>query len=208
MKLISIFGLTGLVAVSLAQTVDSSQNFGSLFPQGHSENVLLSRTARVRGDLVTILVSENSTASFSATTQTSKKDSTSVPRPTLPLVDFLGGSALSKVLGGGASSSANSSVAGAGSTTQSGQFTARLTVVIKDVLPNGNMVVEGTRFVTVNKELQSVILTGIIRRDDVRSDNTILSENVANAEIKAEGKGAVADKQRRGFISRILDWLF
>lgn len=70
------------------------------------------------------------------------------------------------------------------------------------------MVIKGTRSVTVNKEVQTFVLTGTIRRDDVRSDNTVLSENIANADIRLEGKGTIHDRTRRGLLTQILDWLF
>lgn len=208
MKALLVSALLGTVVVAAGQVTDPRENFGSLFPQKGHQSWLATRTARSEGDIVTILISETSTASFSATTSAAKKDSTTVDRPVVPLLDFLGGSFLNKIVGSGASSGASSSVSGTGSTTQSGRFSTRLSAVVREVLPNGNLVIEGTRWVMVNKEVQSVVLTGIIRRDDVRSDNTVLSEDIANAEIRAEGKGVIADRQRRGFITRLLDWLF
>lgn len=70
------------------------------------------------------------------------------------------------------------------------------------------MVVEGTRVIKVNKEEQMITFTGIVREDDVLADNTVLSERVAEAKITNLGKGLAADRQRRGIITRILDWLF
>ena len=74
--------------------------------------------------------------------------------------------------------------------------------------PNGNMLVEGTRMVKLNKEDQAITFSGTIRSDDVRADNTILSENIAEVRITNVGKGLISDRQRRGIITRILDWLF
>ena len=70
------------------------------------------------------------------------------------------------------------------------------------------MLIEGARLVKVNNETQNLVLTGIVRPDDVRSDNTVASENLANAEIKSEGIGLIVDRQRRGLLTRLLDWLF
>ena len=83
-----------------------------------------------------------------------------------------------------------------------------MSAVIKKVLPNGNLVIEGTRFVKINKDIQTFILTGMVRKDDVRADNTVLSESLADADIKLEGKGPIADRQRKGILARLLDWLF
>ena len=79
---------------------------------------------------------------------------------------------------------------------------------IKYTLPNGNLVIEGTRFVQVNKETQKLIITGVIRQDDINADNTIFSESIANADIRYDGKGTVGDRQRKGILSQLLDWLF
>jgi flagellar L-ring protein precursor FlgH len=70
------------------------------------------------------------------------------------------------------------------------------------------MVIEGTRMVKVNKEDQAITFAGIVRADDVRADNTVLSENIAEVRITNVGKGLISDRQRRGIITRILDWLF
>jgi flagellar L-ring protein precursor FlgH len=80
---------------------------------------------------------------------------------------------------------------------------------VKEVLPNGNLVLEGTRDLKLNKETQQIVISGIVRRDDVRPDNTVLSENMAMAEIRSMGTGGViADRQRRGILTRLVDFLF
>ena len=84
-----------------------------------------------------------------------------------------------------------------------GQIAAR---VVK-VLDNGNMVVEGRRSVVVNNETQVITLSGVIRPEDVTSNNTILSSQVADAEIQMEGRGVLAEAQSPGILFRFLDWL-
>jgi flagellar L-ring protein precursor FlgH len=157
------------------------------------------RIAAKEGDVVTIIVSESSSSSFAAQTSTAKTDQNSITKGLGPILGNL-----IPGLGTGA----NSATSGQGSTTQTGKFSARLTVVIKKVLPNGLLVIEGSRLVNVNKDTQMIKLSGLIRRDDIRSDNTVLSENIADASITGAGKGAIADRQRRGVLTRILDWLF
>jgi flagellar L-ring protein FlgH len=183
--------------LATAQT-HQDDNPGSLWPNRYV-NPLLDRTARREGDLVTILISETSASTFAASTSTSKADKTDIPQINIPFLKNLFPS-----LGIGSSSSSS----GQGQTSQTGSFRARMTAMVKKVLPNGNLIIEGSRWVKVNKEVQTFKLTGIIRRDDVRSDNTILSEMIAEAEITAEGRGAIADRQRRGILTRLLDWLF
>ncbi len=176
----------------------NEQNPGSLW-NATSRNSFMDRTARRAGDLLTVLIREVSSSSIAAKTSTSKTDSNVITKALGPLLG-----ALIPALSTGATGKSD----GDGSTTQTGNLTARMTVVVKQVLPNGNLVIEGTRWVRVNKETQAFTLTGIVRRDDVRSDNTVYSENVAEADIKANGTGAIADRQRRGILTRLLDWLF
>lgn len=174
------------------------QNPGSLWNRS-SRNSFMDRTAKQEGDLLTILIREISSSSFAAQTTTSKSDANSISKALGPLIGALIPAA---------STAGSGTSAGKGATSQTGSFTARMTAVVKQVLPNGNLVIEGTRWVHINKDTQVFTLTGIVRRDDVRSDNTIFSEQIAEAEIKATGTGAISDRQRRGILTRILDWLF
>lgn len=176
----------------------NEQNPGSLW-NATSRNSLMDRTARREGDLLTVLIREISSSSVAAKTSTTKTDSNVITKALGPII----GALIPAMSTGGSGSSA-----GDGSSTQSGNLTARMTVVVKQVMPNGNLVIEGTRWVHVNKETQVFTLSGIVRRDDVRSDNTVYSENIAEADIKATGTGAIADRQRRGILTRLLDWLF
>jgi flagellar L-ring protein FlgH len=157
--------------------------------------------------VVTIVINENSNAQFQANTAATKKDANSTNDSRIPLLDFLKVGLLDTVLKGN-STGVNSSVTGQGQTAQVGRFQTRMAAVVKQVLPNGTMLVEGTRTVKINRESQLFTLSGIIRQDDIRSDNTILSENLANAEIRSEGIGLIYDRQRRGILTRILDFLF
>ncbi len=203
--LISLVAIGLLAPLSaLAQRTDSESNFGSLYPQRNA-SPFLDRIARRPGDLLTILISETSTAQFTASTQATKQDANTVNKMTVPILDKI---PLVKDILGGLSTGNSSSNSGTGSTQQSNRLAARMTVVVKEVFPNGTMFVEGERWIKVNNETQTFVLSGLVRSDDIRTDNTVLSESLANAEIRAEGKGLIAERQRRGLITRILDWLF
>ena len=76
------------------------------------------------------------------------------------------------------------------------------------VLPNGNMVVRGSRDVRVNNETQHIRIQGVIRPEDISSNNVILSTYVAAATIELSGSGVISDKQRVGWGSKILDWVW
>jgi flagellar L-ring protein precursor FlgH len=196
------FWVLGLAASVWGQT-KSDENYGSLFPADY-KNPAVDRTARGVGDILTVVISESSSSNMAASTSGTKKDSNQVG---LPLIGALKLPLIKQIIGD-LSTSADSTVSGQGSTTASSRFSARISVIVKQVLPNGNMVVEGTRWIKVNKEETNITFTGLVRRDDVRADNTVISENVAEAKITNVSKGLIADRQRRGFITRFLDWLF
>ena len=206
MKYTITIACAALTCSALAQ-VDSSKNEGSLYGT-KSQSLIGARTAMGKGDIVTIIISEASAAQFTASTTATKKDTNSTDKTNSSILNWLK-LPLTGALLGANSSAANSSVAGAGTTSGATNFTARISALVKEVLPNGNLVLEGTRDLKLNKETQQIVISGIVRRDDVRPDNTVLSENMAMAEIRSMGTGGViADRQRRGILTRLVDFLF
>lgn len=196
------FAMLALVAAAFGQA-NSEENFGSLVPKNY-KNPVLDRTARNVGDLLTVVVSESASSNLGATTNATKKDANNVG---LPIVEALNLPLIRQIIGD-LSSSADSTVQGSGTTTNTSNMSARVAVIVKQVLPNGNMIVEGTRWVKVNKQETNITFTGIVRRDDVRGDNTVLSQDVAEAKITNISKGLIAERQRKGIITSLLDWLF
>ena len=153
--------------------------------------------ARRVGDIVTIIVVESSKATKSAATQTSKKSEASGS-----LSDFFGLGELPLSMG----TDAGSGYSGTGSTSRSGSMEAKISAIVTQVLPNGNLVLEGTRQVTVNDDIQTITINGIVRPKDVGADNSILSIYLADAQIKYVGDGPTA--QRPGIVTRILQTPF
>ncbi len=198
MKYLAIAFAIMTSSATYAQDISGkSANPGSLWTNS-AKDILADRVARKEGDVITIIVSETSSSSFKAETTGSKNDSTSINKGVGPILANL---IPNWAIG------AKSSNSGKGATTQAGTFSAKITAVVKKVYPNGTMLIEGVRSITRNKETQNFSLSGVIRKEDVRSDNSVLSENIANAVIKADGKGMISDRQRRGILSRLLDWL-
>ena len=78
---------------------------------------------------------------------------------------------------------------------------------MQKVLPNGNLLVEGTRESAFSGEQQTIVLRGAVRKDDVMSNNTVYSYNVADATIKFISKGTITDSQRKGWFHRLWDKL-
>ncbi len=165
---------------------------------GAGNSMFTDKKAHAVGDLLTIIVTENSNATQSATTTVSKKSSTNVAKgvgPILRLIPKFG-------LGG------DSTSAGQGSTTRTNTLNARITVKVIEVKPNGTLVVEGVRSVKTNSDDQITRLTGLVRVEDVAPDNTVLSTAVADANITYTGKGPISDKQKPGFLSKLLKAIF
>jgi flagellar L-ring protein precursor FlgH len=183
-----------------ADEPNASRSNGSLWGR-NSRSLTADIKAHQVGDTVTIIVQETATATSSATTKTSRTDSAKFDGLTSPF------RTLNRLLGA-VGTSASASVNGQGQTNRSGTLVTKLTAVVKEVLPNGNLVIEGTRTVGVNAEKQKVVITGIARPQDIGPDNTISSISIANATIQYDGKGPVGDRQRKGLISTIFGWLF
>lgn len=183
---------------------------GSLWTDNES-NLLADVKATQVGDIVTVIIQERASASKQASTATDRSSGMSASISSLfgyenilqeknPNLDM---SAL-------VDTSFNNSFSGSGQTTRSENLVATLTTQVIDVYPNGNLKIRGGKSVTVNNESQIIYLTGIIRPYDVTSDNTIDSGNILNAQIAYTGKGAISDKQKPGWLMRILDntWPF
>ncbi|HDG98416.1 MAG TPA: flagellar basal body L-ring protein FlgH, partial [Desulfobacterales bacterium] len=104
--------------------------------------------------------------------------------------------------------SMSNSFDGSGSTSRDETMTASITARVVEVLPNGNLYIRGTRQIKVNNEVQYITLSGLIRPYDISPDNTVLSSYIADAKIEYTGKGAVSDKQRPGWLMRLLDYVW
>jgi flagellar L-ring protein precursor FlgH len=184
------------VATSHAQT---KGNPGSLFDPT-VRNPFTDNIARGVGDILTVIVDEKTLADFTASTQATKNDKNSVNAQFfMGLLD-----SLFKPI----STGANSSVSGNGETSQSSRMSATMSTIVKQVMPNGNLVIEGRRSLITNKQTQTIVFSGIVRPSDIRPNNTVRSVNVAEAEIKMDGSGLISQRQRKGILTTIIDWLF
>ena len=158
------------------------------------------------GDVVTIKIIEVAQASNAADTDLSRKSSMSAKVDSLFTAKKLFG--VTPMGQNAFESNAENAHVGKGTTTREGKVTASITALVTHVLPNGNLVIKGTRAVGVNNEEQFITLTGIVRQEDLSRDNAVLSTQIAEAHITLAGAGVVADKQRSGWGMWILDWLW
>lgn len=198
---ISQVGVPADITGSVIPDDGGKTNSGSLYgPQ--SGSIFTDRTARKVGDLLTVVIDEQSLANFAASTNSSKSDSNKVGLKTF--VSFIDD--LFKPLTAG--TNASSSTSGQGATQHTGRMSTRMSVIVKAVQGNGILVIEGRRTLVTNKETQTFVLGGLVRLQDVAADNTVKSAQIAEAEIRMEGKGTIMDRQRKGLITQVLDWLF
>jgi flagellar L-ring protein precursor FlgH len=159
------------------------------------------RASRV-DDVVTILVAESASAATTGNTQTSRKSSTKTTITSLPGIKSPAAQALISAM---PSLSGDSELNGQGTTTRSTTLTTNLTARVAKVLPNGFLVVEGTKNVQINQEWQTVTVRGVVRPADLTNTNTVSSDRVADLEVKLDGKGVVKDAIRRpNFLYRLL----
>lgn len=186
---------------------------GSIWP-GDTKNNLLFVDAKANsvGDIVTVVIAETATSSQQATTDVGKNSSLDMDWTALFGLDRNLG--VSNFLGSGdpfdprAAASLSRNTQGSGTTTRGGSLNAQISVIVIQVLPNGNFAIEGRRSITVNHEEQIVVLRGIIRKVDIDFDNTISSRYIANASISYAGEGVVADEQRVGWLTRALTYVW
>lgn len=157
-------------------------------------------------DLLTVRVIENIEAVGTADSSLTKASKASAGVPSLfGLEDKLPGVIDPANL---ASASSDTSFKGGGATSRSSQLTAVMTTRVAEVLQNGDLLLEGVREITVNGEQQVVVLTGVVRPQDVRRNNTVLSSSVAQLRIQYFGKGLMRDNLKPGWLVRVLNKIF
>ncbi len=184
------------------------QSPGTLW-NGDEGNWLADIKARRVGDIVTVTIEEQASASKQATTDTDRSSSMSAGISSLFGLER---TAEKNNITPSSLVEANfeNEFSGGGKTTRSENLVATLTTQVVQVYPNGNLKIRGGKSVTVNNENQIIYLTGIVRPYDITADNTIDSGNILYAQITYTGKGSISDKQKPGWLMRILDntWPF
>ncbi|MEN6372147.1 MAG: flagellar basal body L-ring protein FlgH [Armatimonadota bacterium] len=154
--------------------------------------------AKQVGDLLTVLISEGSSSSVSASKDYGKSLDHSNGAGAGPLLNLLPDMSFSSKQTG--SSTGKSSV--------STSLVANVTAKVTKVLSNGNLEIQAQRTIITNEEKQEITLTGIVRPQDISSDNTVSSTYLSDVTIKQTGKGAIGDRQKEGVISKIVKYLF
>ena len=178
---------------------------GAIYQAGQDIRLFENSVARRVGDTLTIRLAETTDAQKSSSTETSKGSSISVPAPTIAgrNIPFRAST------WGATDVTADNSFTGEGSSRQSNSISGEITVTVAKRWPNGNLLVRGEKWITINQGREFVRLSGIVRAADINPDNTVLSTRVADARISYASRGALADANTPGLLSRFfnLPWL-
>jgi len=177
------------------------QGNGSIYQAGYGIDLFSDISAKRVGDIISIVLRENTNAQKSASTSTSKDSSVDAAAPIVfgGGVSALGQNVLSASLAGA------SNFSGQGNSRQSNSLTGRISVTVSEVLANGNLVVQGEKRLTLNQGSEHIRFSGIVRPADIGSDNTVLSSNVANSQIIYSGSGPVASANEAGWLTRFFN---
>lgn len=191
MKKLIIMSALLMITLNLDAQDMRSNSFSSLFSDNKANRI---------GDAVTILVVESSQASNNAETSSGRSSdlgfgaSANVGENSIPGVD--------------AGLKSKNEFSGSGSTKTTGLIRTKISATIDSVLDNGNLVIKGSRKITINGEEQVVKIKGIVRSADILADNSVYSYSISEAEINFEGSGIISDAQKPGWLTKFFHWIF
>jgi flagellar L-ring protein FlgH len=173
---------------------------GSIYQVGRDVALFENPIARHVGDIVTIVLNEATNAQKSAVTTTSKSTTDALGMSLIGKTPTIKGNAV-------LSNSINdaSKFDGEGGSSQSNSLTGYITATVTRVLPNGNLFLKGEKWIGINQGEEFIRLTGVIRPIDLAPDNSIPSLKVGSAKISYGGKGALADVNAQGWLSRFFN---
>lgn len=184
------------VAIALVLVLSGSSAMAAdLYRSGNWVSMASDRKASQVGDIVTLLVVENDSASNTVTKSSRKRNSIDVGIDTS--LNFA--ESASGTLGG--------SYNGEGTNGRTDRMLARLSVTVAEVYPNGDMRVTGMQRLKINGETTTISLSGRVRPDDLTADNTLLSWRLADAVIDYDGKGFASRSAKPGVITKVLSFL-
>ena len=194
------------VQMPMPKPETASYNANSLWRNGSRAFFKDQRAARI-GDILTVTVNITDKANIANETQRSRtaKDDSGI-------TDFIGaetlGAQAKKVLPGRIlTADSTSSSDGKGSVNRQEALQTNVAAVVTQLLPNGNLVVEGKQEIRVNFEIRELIVAGIVRPEDIQSDNTIDSSKIAQARIAYGGRGQITDVQQPRYGQQVMDVL-
>ncbi len=182
---------TALLLLGCVSAAWGSGGFSDLFADHRAGEV---------GDVLIVIISESASGSNIARTTLNKKDKMGV--------DVSGSETLSFLPKMGVSGDINNEHKADGNSQRSNSLNGRMSVQVTTVEPDGRLAIEGTRTINIDGETQILSLSGTIRREDIRYDNSIFSHQIVNARITYSGQGDLRNAQRPSLVNRVLGWIF
>ena len=175
---------------------------GSIYQPGRTVQLFEDNKAYRAGDVLSVTLSESTNASKSAATNTSKDDEVDVSASAIfgsegPTIN--GNTALTSNL------NAERAFSGSGDTAQSNSLSGEIAVTVTHVLPNGNLVIRGEKILGLNQGSEYIRLSGIVRPEDISTDNVVQSRKIANSRIFYGGGGVIAESNTKGWLTRFFD---
>lgn len=163
--------------------------------------------ARHVGDILTVIIEEKSEAAKDAKSSSGKKSAIageiSVGHPQIDMRP----TAWTNVAMPSWKLDTSHSFEGSGSSANKDKFTTTMSVTVRDVLPNGNLLVEGSRSVNIRGDVVNMILSGTVRSQDIDRSNIVRSSQIADAAVRYETSGTLARNTEKGLVTKMLDWI-
>jgi len=200
-------------AASVAMYTTSAVAEGSLWSDARGVSLYTDSRARRVGDIVKVSIVEDPEAELNANTDTSRDSGVGVSN--LEVLGLM--QSLAQKNPNMPQDPANENLItaklgtfhkGKGSSDRNGHVKAYVPAVVTDIFPNGNLFIQGKREITVNHETQYVSVSGIVRVADISQFNEVSSSSIASAQIIYSGKGPIADKQKTGWGTRVVDYVW
>lgn len=192
--------LAPMAVMQVPVQATAAPSAGAIYREGPGLRLYTDRKAREVGDIVTINLSERTQASTRANTAITKESNNSMSGTVFGAPVTVGGQ---DILDNSLSN--NRDFAGDGNSTQSNQITGTVTAQVVQKLPNGNLVIQGSKELTLNQGNELIQVQGIIRTADIGPDNTIASTRVADARIVYGGRGPLARSNAMGWLDRFFN---
>lgn len=188
------FSPTKAISIDPASRVD-----GAIYQVNSNRFFFEDIRARRVGDVINVILDERTDATKTASTSSNKGTSIDLPGPSLfgGPVTFRGRQILSNEI------KASTDFKGSGDSSQSNRLNGSIAVTVNQVLKNGNLWIRGQKVLTLNQGSEVVRVSGLIRPADISPDNTIMSTQIADANITYGGSGLIADSNRAGWVTRI-----
>lgn len=173
---------------------------GSLYQDAYGLSLFGDRKAHFVGDVITVTLSERTVSRKSSGVATGKKSGVNFNAgPLLGVNPSFKGNELTTTL------SQDRTFDGSADADQSNSLQGNITVTVAEILPNGNLIVRGEKWITLNRGDEFIRISGIVRPDDIEPNNTVVSTRLANAKISYSGTGELANSSSMGWLSRFFN---